>query len=96
MKTIVTVENKEINLNGKIFIWFNDKFLSGWGGAAGRIHKQVIICEDWTTADRVYNNLCNDPKRHGAAYIKQGRRLPNMARYSVSYRLAEDCPLWNK
>lgn len=96
MKTIVTVEKKEVNPDGKIFVWFNDKFLSGWGGAAGRIHKQVIICEDWTTADRIYNNLCNDPKRHGAAYIKQGRRLPNMARYSVSYRLAKDCPLWNK
>lgn len=96
MKTIVTVENKEVKTEGKIFVWFNDKFLSGWGGASGRIHKQVIICDDWATADRVYNNLCNESKRFGAAYIKQGRILPNMARYSVSYRLAEDCPLWNK
>ena len=36
MKTIITVENKEVKIDGKIFVWFNDKFLSGWGGAAGR------------------------------------------------------------
>ena len=95
MKTIVTVEKKEVNPDGKIFVWFNDKFLSGWGVAAGRAHKQVIICDDWATADRIYNNLRSD-KRHGAKYVNQGRHLPNMARYSVSYRLAEDCPLWNK
>lgn len=96
MKTIVTVENKAINPDGKIFVWFTDKILSGWGYATGKIHKQVIICDDWATADRVYNNLCNDPKRYSAAYIRQGRRLPNLARYCVSYRLAEDCPLLNK
>ena len=96
MKTIITVEKKEVNTEGKIFVWFNDVYLSGWGGASGRIHKQVIICDDWATADRVYNNINSDPKRHGAKYIRQGRHLPNMARCSVSYRLAEDCPLWNK
>ena len=96
MKTIITVDNKEVAIDGKIFIWFNDKFFSGWGNATGRIHKQVIICEDWATANRIYNNLCNNQTRFGATYIKQGRHLPNMARYSVSYSLAEDCPLWNK
>lgn len=95
MKNIVTVENKEVNIEGKIFVWFNDVFLSGWGNATGKTHKQVIICEDWATADRIYSNLRND-KRHGAKYVNQGRHLPNMARYSVSYRLAENCPQWNK
>lgn len=95
MKTIITVFNKEVTLEGKIFVWFNDKFLSGWGNATGKVHKQVVICDDWATADRICNNLKND-KRYGAKYVNQGRHLPNMARYSVSYRLAEDCPLWNK
>lgn len=95
MKTIITIFDKEVNPEGKIFVWFNDKFLSGWGNTTGKTHKQVIICDDWATADRIYNNLRND-KRHGAKYVNSGRRLPNMTRYSVSYRLAEDCPLWNK
>lgn len=95
MKTILTIGNKEVNIEGQIFVWFNDKFLSGWGNATGKTHKQVVICDDWATADCIYNNLQNN-KRHGAIYVKQGRHLPNLSRYSVSYRLAENCPLWNK
>lgn len=93
--TVVTVFDSVVNLDGKIFVWFTDRFLSGWGGADGRTHKQVIICEDWRTADKIYDNLKYD-KRHGARYVNIGRKLPYFGKYSVSYRLAEDCPAWSK
>ena len=93
--TVVTVFDSVVNLEGKIFVWFTDKFLSGWGGADSRTHKQVIICEDWRTADKIHDNLKYD-KRHGARYVNIGRKLPYLGKYSVSYRLAEDCPAWSK
>ena len=93
--TVVTVFDEVVNLDRKIFVWFTDKYLSGWGGAEGRTHKQVIICEDWRTADKIHDNLKYD-KRHGARYVNIGRKLPNLGKYSVSYRLAEDCPAWSK
>lgn len=93
--TVVTVFDSVVNLEGKIFVWFTDKHLSGWGGADGRTHKQVIICEDWQTADKIHDNLKYD-KRHGARYVNIGRKLPYLGKYSVSYRLAEDCPAWSK
>ena len=93
--TVVTVFDEVVNLEGKIFVWFTDKYLSGWGGADGRTHKQVIICEDWQTADKIHDNLKYD-KRHGARYVNIGCKLPNLCKYSVSYRLAEDCPAWSK
>lgn len=95
MQNINTVLGQVVNLDGKIFVWFTDKFLSGWGCTDGKKHKQIVICSDWATADSIFSNLANN-KRFGATYVKKGKYLPNMSRYSVSYRLAEDCPLWSK
>lgn len=93
--TVITVSGDVVNLEGKIFVWFSDKFLSGWGGADGRTHKQIVICEDWQTAEKIHDNLKYD-KRYGAQYVNIGRKLPNLGKYSVSYRLAKNCPLWSK
>lgn len=82
--SVVTVFDEVVNLEGKIFVWFTDKYLSGWGGADGRTHKQIVICEDWRTAEKIHDNL-NYDKRHGARYVNIGRKLPNLSKYSVSY-----------
>lgn len=93
--TVTTVFDEVVNLDGKIFVWFTDRFLSGWGCASGRAHKQIVICEDWQTTRKIYDNLKYN-KRHGARYVNMGYDLPYLGKYSVSYRLAEDCTAWNK
>jgi hypothetical protein len=93
--TVVTIFDAVVNLEGKIFVWFTDRFLSRWGGSEGRTHKQVIICDDWQTANKIHDNL-KSGKLIGARYVNIGRKLPNLNKYSVSYRLAEDCPAWSK
>lgn len=69
-----------------------DKFLSGWGNAEGKTHKQVIICPDYNTAARVAINM----KGNSYSYVNIRRRgsFPTFSgsRYSVSYRFATDCP----
>lgn len=70
-----------------------DKFLSGWGCAEGKTHKQVIICPDYETAAKVAINM---QRNGGYSYINIRCRgsFPtfNGSRYSVSYRFAADCP----
>jgi hypothetical protein len=70
-----------------------DSFLSGWGRASGLIHKQVIICDNYADAARVASNM----KGNGYKYISIRCHgvFPTFpaSRYSVSYRLASDCPL---
>lgn len=94
MKTIETIYGEAVSTEGKIFVWFTDKFLSGWGGGQSR-HKQIVICEDWATAYRIYENLRYN-RQHGALYVGIGKELPRFRNCSTSYRLAKDCPLWNK
>lgn len=74
-----------------------DKMLSGWGRAEGKIAKRIVICENWTQADRVAKNMRN----HGFIYVNERSArigLPYYApsRYVVSVDHAKDCPLWNK
>lgn len=89
MNKITTVFDETIDITDKIFVWFTDKFLSGWGCAKGRIHKQVIICDDFTSAERIYQSI-STKRNNGACFVNYGKHLPNMSRYSVSYRLAKD------
>lgn len=68
-----------------------DRFLSGWGCASGKTHKQVIICQDYEQAARVASNM----RGNGYSYIniRRSGSFPVFgSRYSVSYRLASDCP----
>lgn len=75
-----------------ICVTATDKFLSGWGCAAGKIHKQVIVCPDYETAQKAAYNM----QGNGYKYINIRRRgsFPtfNGSRYSVSYRFSSDCP----
>lgn len=37
-----------------------DKFLSGWGGASGRKHIQLIACKTSEEREKIYKDLLND------------------------------------
>ena len=95
MKTIKDVYGNSVEITANmVFISATDKFLSGWGCAEGKIHKQVVICENWDIADRVARNMVGN----GYKYVNSRKTLPAypQSRYSCSYRLASDCPLWTK
>lgn len=76
----------------QVFVTATDSFLSGWGKASGKTAKQVIICEDWTQAEKAANNM----QGNGFKYINICRRFPSYssARYTVSVRHISDCPLF--
>ena len=43
--------------NKTIYVWATDKFLSGWGHAEGKIHKQVAVCENWEQANKMLDGF---------------------------------------
>ena len=45
-----------------IYVWATDKFLSGWGCAEGKIHKQVVECPNWAEADRIERGFKTRPE----------------------------------
>jgi hypothetical protein len=97
MKTITDINGHTYNVSSAtIVVTATDKFLSGWGRAEGKTHKQVVICSDWSQADRVERNLRKEGR--GMKYVSTRRGVPNYpaSRYTFSIRHADDCPLWNE
>lgn len=47
-------------MNRTIYVYATDKFLSGWGCASGKIHKQIAICPNWEEANRMLRGFEND------------------------------------
>ena len=100
MKTFVLTDvmgKSHVVTSGMVIVTAVDKMLSGWGRAKGKIAKRVVICEDWTQADRVVKNM----RQQGFIYVNERSSrigLPYYApsRYVVSVNHANDCPIWNK
>lgn len=100
MKTFVLTDvmgKSHVVTSGMVVVTAVDKMLSGWGRAEGKISKRIVICEDWTQADRVANNM----RQQGFIYVSERSArigLPYYApsRYVVSVNHANDCPVWNR
>ena len=71
--------------NEKIYVWATDKFLSGWGVAEGKIHKQVAVCDNWDEADKIIAGFTksNDFKSVGYSTKKPSW---NQSRYTSTFR----------
>jgi hypothetical protein len=40
----------------KVYVTMTDRFMSGWGGAKGRVAKYVIACDNYAEAEVVAEN----------------------------------------
>lgn len=69
-----------------------DSFLSGWGRAASRTHKRVIICDNYAQAARVASNMRGNGYKYISIRCSGVWPTFSTSKYSVSYRLASDCP----
>lgn len=73
----------------KIYVWATDKFLSNWGCASGKIHKQIVICNGWNDAERIIRGMQSDTT---FSYVNYGYRLPyfSPSRYTTTTRPSSD------
>ena len=95
MKTYVDVLGRAIEVaDNQPCVTATDKWLSGWGHAEGKTHKQIVVCSSWEQADRVARNM----RKQGCIYVnvRRGVKTYPASRYTYSIRHADDCPLWTK
>ena len=76
------------------YVTMNDKVLSGWGKAQGKINKLVFECETIEEVEIVMENARN---RGDMTYIYWRTYKPYYSRrYLVSFHNKEDYPNWYK
>ena len=73
----------------KIYVWATDKFLSVWGKADGKIHKQVAVCDNWTEADQMIAGFKSDDTFKNVNYSTK-KPSWNASRYTSTFRPAKN------
>ncbi len=73
----------------KIYVWATDKFLSGWGHAEGKIHKQVAVCENWDEADKMIDGFKGDGSYKHVNYSTE-KPYFSPKRYTATFRPAKN------
>lgn len=79
--------------NKTIYVWATDKFLSGWGMAEGKIHKQVAVCENWEQANKMLDGFNNDDSYK---YVNWSYEKPyfSPSRYTATFRPAKNFTIY--
>jgi hypothetical protein len=63
-------------MNKKIYVTMTDKFMSGWGMAANKKNKFIVICDNWQQAETIQRNA---EKRSEMKYINICLNKPRYA-----------------
>ena len=72
-----------------------DKFLSGWGGAEGKTHYQVVLCGDSTEAANIEANMRSLGREEGLANIRRDFGVHLSSRVSKAYVVGRYASAWN-
>lgn len=75
-------------MNKKWYVSMTDRFMSGWGGAAGRIAKFVVVCDSLEEAEIVADNA---RRRSEMRYVNVCANCPryDSRRYQTSFLTKE-------
>lgn len=87
--------NKDLDTKRVPCVIARDVMLSGWGGAEGRNHYQVVLCADTVEARNIEYNMRAKAKQEQLANVRTsiGIQLPRNA--SVAYCVGRYAPAWN-
>ena len=87
--------NKDLDTKRVPCVIARDIMLSGWGGAEGKNHYQVVLCADTTEARNIEYNMRAKAKQEQLANVRTsiGIQLPRNA--SVAYTVGRYAPAWN-
>lgn len=78
----------------KIYVWATDKFLSGWGRAEGKIHKQVAVCENWQEAGKMLAGFTKDDSYKNVNW-SYNKPYFTPSRYTCTFRPASNFTCWD-
>lgn len=87
--------NKDLDTKRVPCVIARDVMLSGWGGAEGKNHYQVVLCADTVEARNIEYNMKARAKQEQLANVRTsiGIQLPRNA--SVAYTVGRYAPAWN-
>ena len=87
--------NKDLDTKRVPCVIARDVMLSGWGGAEGKNHYQVVLCADTVEARNIEYNMRAKAKQEQLANVRTsiGIQLPRNA--SVAYTVGRYAPAWN-
>ena len=72
-----------------------DKFLSGWGGAEGKTHYQVVLCGDSTEAANIEDSMKSAASKEGLANIRRDFGVHLSSKVSKAYVVGRYASAWN-
>lgn len=72
-----------------------DKFLSGWGGAEGKTHYQVVLCGDSTEAANIEDSMKSVASKEGLANIRRDFGVHLSSKVSKAYVVGRYASAWN-
>ena len=75
------------------YVTMTDRFMSGWGGAQGKINKLVFVCNTYEEAQTVVQNAEN---RGDMKNININVKKPSYSstRYLTQFKTIEEYPSW--
>jgi|LakMenEpi03Aug12_release.lakeMendotaPanAssembly.Ray.scaffolds.fasta_scaffold181457_5 hypothetical protein len=80
----------------KYYVTMTDRFMSGWGGAKGKINKLIIECDTYAQAEIIARNA---EQRSEMSYINIVTKYPyyNSKKYKVSDKTYDELgTIWKK
>jgi uncharacterized lipoprotein YehR (DUF1307 family) len=80
--------------NKIIYVYATDKFLSGWGHAENKIHKQVAICQNWNEANKMLDGFGSDSSYKNVNWTYR-KPYFSPSRYTCTFRPASDFTIYN-
>ena len=85
---------EDLDLNHVPCVKALDTFLSGWGGAEGKNHYQIVLCKDSTEAANIEYNMKRVAKSEGLSRIRRdfNGNIPKGA--SGSYVIGKNASAW--
>ena len=87
--------NKELDLSRVPCVIARDTMLSGWGGATGKNHYQVVLCGDVVEAANIEHNMKQVASEEGLANVRRAYGVKMPSSKSVSYVVGRYAPAWN-
>ena len=85
---------KELDINHVPCVKAVDKFLSGWGGAEGKNHYQIVLCGDNVEAANIEASMKRVAKEEGLSRIRRDFNGKAPKNASVSYVVGKNATAW--
>ena len=88
--------HKDLDMKTVPCVIARDKMLSGWGGASGRTHYQVVLCGNMDEAYNIEDTMQGVAKREQLSNIRRAVGVKLSSNASIAYAVGRNASAWNR